>query len=198
MKNIQKFFCLMLVGIMLITVTGCGAKTDAEEAFMVMMEALQTGEIEKVNTYYNFEEISRFLEAENQEALLGTVFQTLQKMSYEISSVEKIDGANVKITAEVSTLDFSKVLEQFLEEMITMTASPEYQAKVPQMKAEEYQQILAETMVKVLQNPDIPKTEKTTTVTMVKQDGQWIPGGDKNDFFGGLFGNITQTINSLL
>ncbi len=198
MKNIKKVFCLILVGVMMITITGCGAQPDAEAAFLGMMEALQTGEVETINTYYNFEEISRFLEAENQETLLGAVFQTLQNMDYEISSVEKIDGANVKITAKVSTLDFSKVLGLFLEEMITLTATPEYQAKVPQMKAEEYQQMLAEIMIKVLQNPNIPQVEKTATITMVKQDGKWIPGGDKNEFFSRFFGNVIQTINSLL
>ncbi len=194
-KSILSF---LLIGMLLVSVTGCGAKSGAEEAFSTMMQILQTGEIETIGGYYNFDEISRFLDAEKQQELLTVVFQTLKEMEYQIESVEKINGANVKVSAKIKILDFSQVMERYLEAVMAMTANPQYQAKLPTIKAEEYQNMLADAMAEILADPDIPKVSQTVEITMVKQNGKWMPGGDKNEFFGVLFGNLMDAVNSLL
>lgn len=198
MKKMKKIGAVILMVVMMASVTGCGGEKDARAAFDGMMQAFQTGEAEKINAYYDFAEVSRFINVEDQAEMLQTILDTLKQMEYRVDSVEKIDGANVKVTATVTTMDFSQVLDRYLEKVIAMVSDESYQARIGSMTQEEYQKLLASQMTETLKEGAFPTTEKTISVTMVKEGGKWVAGGDKDAFLGALFSNLTEAVNSLV
>ncbi|MBO5364511.1 MAG: DUF5105 domain-containing protein [Clostridia bacterium] len=187
-----------LLVFMLVFLTGCGAKSDAETAFATMMKAFQTGEAETIRTYYDFNQESKFVNPDASDEMLRVVLGTMQDMKYHIESVEKIDGANVKITARVTTLDFSQVMDLYIERLMMLVADETYQAQVASLAQTEYQKLIADQMAEILTGQEIDTEEKTVSVTMVKEKDQWVPGGDRDAFFDALFGNLIGAVNSLI
>ncbi len=188
----------ILLVLMLVFLTGCGAKGDAETAFDTMMKVLQTGDAEAILPYYNFNQESKFVNPDASSEMLQVVLGTMKDMKYHVESVEKIDGANVKITAKVTTLDFSQVINLYIEKLLTMVEDPDYQAQVGGMSQEDYQMRMADQMTEIITSGELGTEEKTVSITMVKEEDTWVPGGDKEDFFGSLFENLIGAVNSLI
>ncbi len=191
-----------ILGIVMVLVlaflTGCGAKGDAETAFDTMMKTFQTGNAEAILPYYDFEQESQFVNPDASEEMLRVVLATLQDMKYHVESVEKIDGANVRMIARVTTLDFSQVMNLYIERLLTMVEDQEYQGQVPGMSQTDYQKRVADQMAEILTSEELGTVEKTVTLTMVKENDTWVPGGDKEDFYGALFENLIGAVNSLI
>lgn len=194
----KAFISLFLTAVLAFALTGCGAAKDAQTAFDTMMQAFQTGDQAQISAYYDFEAVSKFINEEDGAELQDVILSTLKKMTYEVESAEKQDGSAVKISAKVTTLDFSEVMNRYIAQVMAMVASEEYQARVAEMTQQEYQKLLAEQMRTVLEQSDIPTAENSVTVTMVKEDGTWKAGGDKEAFLGALFANLTNAVNSLV
>lgn len=194
----KKRIASILLVLLLVFLTGCGAKGDAETAFGAMMDTFKTGDAEVIKPYYDFHQESQFVNPDVSAEMLQVVLDTMKEMEYQVESVEKIDGANVKITAQVTTLDFSQVINLYIERLLTLVADEEYQAQVAGMSQADYQKLLADQMAEILTAEEIAAEEKTVSVTMVKQDDAWVPGGDKDAFFGALFGNLINAVNSLI
>ncbi len=199
MKKTGKLLTVMILILATVTMmAGCGAKKDAGTAFDAMMQVIQTGDIERIGEYYDFGADDSFLENKTAQSMTAAVTEILKKTQYRVESAEKLDASNVKITARVTTLDLSQVMNRYINEIMTMVAGDEYQAKVSTMTQEEYQKLLTDKMLEILNREDIGTTESTISVTMVKSDGKWIPGGDKDEFFGTLFGDLTKAVQSLI
>ena len=175
---------------------GCGAKQDAGGAFDTMMQALISGDLEKISAYYQIQD-QDLLDQETKSVVTTAAAEVLKKTQYRITSAEKEDDGSVKITAAVTTVDFSKVVSTYLGEVMAMVADADYQAKLPSMTQEEYQKRLADKMAEVIRRDDLGTVETTLTVTMVKEDGTWVPGSDKDAFFEALFGNLIKAVSSL-
>ncbi len=194
----KKIVCLLLVIVMAFMLVGCGAKGDAKKAFNNMMQAFQTGEAETISKYYDFNAVSRFVNADDQTEMLNAVLEPLKSMQYQVISVEKLDGANVRVTASITSIDFTEVMDRYIKGVMEMVVSDSYQDQVAGMSKEDYQKLLASKMTEVLAQADIPKTDKEVSVTMVKKDGEWVAGGDSDELLGALFGNLTDAVNSLI
>lgn len=189
----------MLLILLVICLPGCGAKGNAETAFDNMMKALQTGDAEKIKPYYDFSQESNFANASTATEMADVVLATLKKMEYQVDSAERIDSNNVKMTITATTLDFTQVMNAYVEQLILMVEGDAYQEQVATMEQGDYQKLVADRMVDILENEEIATEEKTISVTMVKQeDGTWAPGGDKDEFFGALFVNLIDAVNSLI
>ncbi len=183
--------------ILAVSASGCGVAQEAQTAFDTMMQTFQAGELEGVGRYYDFDTKNQFVNGKARQELLEKVLETLKEMRYRITGIEKIDGANVKFTVELTTLDFSEIMDQYIKRITAMTADAAYQAKVSVMTQEEYQGLLAEQMTEILEE-ELETVTKDVSVTMVKQGDTWIPGGDKEMFFGAVFGNLLDAVNSLV
>ena len=82
---------------------------------------------------------------------------------------------------------------------MTMVGDEAYQSQVSGMEQGDYQKLVADKMTELLTTEEIETEEKTVMVTMVKQeDGTWVPGADKADFYGALFVNLIDAVNSLI
>ncbi len=194
----KKRILSVLLVMVLMLLTACGAKGDAETAFDTMMQAFRTGDAATIQPYYDFQEESKFVNPDVSDEMLQVVLATMKDMKYHIESVEKIDGANVRIVARVTTLDFSQIMNLYIGKLLTMVEDPDYQAQVGEMSQEDYQRRMADQMAEIINSGELGTMEKTVTLTMVKEKDQWIPGGDKDEFYGSLFENLIGAVNSLI
>lgn len=193
----KKFFSLVLCIVLAVIFSGC-ARSDAKGAFCEMMDAFCTGSADEIEEYYNFEDISRFINEEDGDAVQDVILSTLTQMTYKVEGTDKIDKNAVKVTAKVTTIDFSSVMEKYITSITDMVAEPDYQKNISTMTPEQYQKILAEKMEDIINSGDLGTVEKSVSVTMVKENNQWKPGGDKEDIIGELFGDLTDAVNSLI
>lgn len=196
MKKMLKYSCIFCLAAAVLLMAGCGAKQDAGGAFDAMMQALISGDLEKISAYYQIQD-QDLLDQETKSVVTTAAAEVLKKTQYRVTSVEKEDAGSVKITAAVTTVDFSKVVSTYLGEVMNMVVDADYQAKLPTMTQEEYQKCLADKMAEVIRRDDLGTVETALTVTMVKEDGTWVPGSDKDAFFEALFGNLIKAVSSL-
>ena len=185
--------------LLLVFLAGCGSKGDARDAFHTMMAALKTGDVETIKPYYDFAQESNFTTITTADEMLQVVLATLKEIEYQVEEVEQLDGNTVQITAKVTTLDFTQIINLYLEQLMTMVGDEAYQSQVSGMEQGDYQKLVADKMTELLTTEEIETEEKTVMVTMVKQeDGTWVPGADKADFYGALFVNLIDAVNSLI
>lgn len=194
----QRVLSILLV-LVVVCLAGCGAKNDAETTFDTMMKALQTGDANEIRPYYDFSQESNFSNVSTANEMEDVVLATLKKMEYRVDSAERLDNNNVKMTITATTLDFTQVMNAYVEQLILMVEDDAYQSQLATMEQGDYQKLVAERMTGLLESEEIATEEKTISVTMVKQeDGTWAPGADKDEFFGALFVNLFDAVNSLI
>lgn len=194
----KRIIAVWLVVVLVLSLSGCGAKSDATKAFDAMMTAFKSGEKEKIAPYYDFEATAEHVVANNKEELEQEILKTLKKMDYKVISGEKVDNNQVKLKVEVTTLDFSEVMNRFIAKVMELVSAEDYQARVGSMSQEEYQSLLAEQMMTVLNQEDIPTVQETLEVTMEKESGNWKLGGSKTEFLNAVFANLIQVVTSLV
>ncbi len=189
-----------IILVLLLCLTGCGADHgDAETAFNTMMNTFKTGDVEAIKAYYDFSQESKFVNSDVSDEMVQMVFDTMKEMEYQVENVEVVDDNTVRISTVVTTLDFSQVINLYMEQLIFMVEGEEYQNSLSEMEQEDYQELIAEQMTEILSSEDIDTEEKTVTVTMLKQeDGTWVPGEEKQELCGVLFENLLESVNSLL
>ncbi len=198
MNKISKVIAIIMVLFLSVGLVGCNAVEEATKAFDEMMAAFKSGEKEKIFEYYNFEEESKIIDDMVSDEFYSVVLSTLSKMDYKIKNTEKIDGSTVKFTVDLTTIDFSKVMELYINKIMEMVASPEYQAKVSSMTKEEYQKELTDKMVEVIESPDMTTKENQVELTMNKVNGTWYPGPEKDEFIKSVFSSLMDAVNSLV
>ena len=199
MKKVGKVFVAwILTGILLLSFTACGAQNHATKAFDAMMQALKSGEKEQVQVYFDIDgEMAKFL-TERKTELEDAVLDALKKMDYKVEAIQKIDNNQVSIEAKITTLDFSEVMNRFLNQVMLLVSGEEYRNQVGNMSKETYQNLLIEQMVAVLAQTDIEKIESIVSVVMIKENGKWQMEQGGETFLDTIFVGLFQTINSLV
>lgn len=192
-----KVLAIVTLIILALVVSGCGAKDDAEAAFHAMMQAFRTGNEDAIRPYYDLDAVLGNLKCTNLAELKQEILKNLAKAQYEILSVEKKSGTQVSITVRFTGADTAEIMNRFAEQLQTKVGSPEYQKAVSGMKAEEYQTELADVMIKVLKQTDIPMAEKEVTVDMVKHDGTWKLSEEHQGLLQSLVSNVADAVSSL-
>ena len=196
--NFKKVLAYFLIIATLLCLSGCGAKSDAKKELDLIMQAFKTGNSEKINEYYNFDEISRFINPDKQDEMLSAVLKILPEMDYSISSVEKIDTDTVEISLTIKTLDFSGIMNRYIQEIKDMVEEKDYQKTISSMSQEEYQNLLADKMLSAIAQEKDEKIVKTVRVTMNKQNGKWRMTDGNDAFLRTMFGNLIDAVNSLI
>ena len=198
MNKISKVIAVIMVLVLSLGLVGCNSVEGATKAFEEMMTAFESGEKEQIIKYYNFEEESKISDDTISDEFYSVVLSTLNKMDYKIKNTEEVDSNTVKFTVDLTTIDFSKIMDLYINKVMEMVASPEYQASIGIMTKEEYQGKLKDKMVEVLEDPDISIMEKQVELTMIKTNGKWYPGPEKDQFIKAVFGSIVEAVNSLV
>lgn len=197
--DMKKIICFITAICMTLTLAACGgAESEARETFESMMNAFKSCDKTQINKYYGFDKLTSYIEAEEGEFLSDAVLGTLSEMDYKVNSAEKVNSTAVKLNVEITTVDFSKIMNNYIEKVTALVASPEYQAKVRTMDDSEYKSLMAAQMIDCIEESGKETVTKTTDVTMIKSESGWSLGGNSDDFLGVLFENLSNAVEALV
>lgn len=195
----KKIICFVTALCMMLTFTACGGvESEARETFESMMNAFKSCDKTQINKYYGFDKLTSYIEAEEGKLLSDAVLGTLSEMDYKVNSSEIISSSAVKLDVEITTVDFSRIMNSYIEKVTALVASPEYQAKVRTMDDEEYKSLMAAQMIACIEESGKATVTKTAEVTMIKGESGWSLGGNSDDFLGILFENLSNAVEALV
>ena len=199
MKKAAKIFCAwVLAGMLLFAFTACRAEDGAGKALDALMLALRSGAKEQVQIYYDMDTAMEKLVTEDKTELENAILETLKKMDYKVVASQKQDDNKVSMEVKLTTLDFTVVMDRFVEQVQQMVSDEEYRNRIGSMSKEEYQGLIAVQMISVLRQEDIPLAETTVQVTMEKENGKWKMQNGGAEFFDTVFANLAKAVNSLV
>lgn len=194
MKKIKHGLLILLtLSIIVITVSSCGSKSndeaesEAQAAFSSAIEAFKSGDVEQIKSL----SLSPDTISDDTE-LRSLILSSLNNITYDIKSATASDGKNVIINVDITMIDSSKVMEKYIENIVSLVSSPEYQSNLSSMSREEYQNIMNQELQKVLTNGEIPNVTKNIDVNMRFDNGSWkINGSELTDLL------ISNTIDAI-
>lgn len=202
MNNMRKTVLLILsLCISMFMFSGCINSDKAVfSAFEDMMSDLGSGDKSKISQYYDFDNANIGLRAsdENRENLINAVCGLLRQMSYSDYSLEKQNKSTYIITFKLTSANTSAITDAYVKKISGFVSTPEYQKKIANMSIDEYQNIMADQMTEILTYENISSFENEISLTMVKEDGKWVPASNNDAFFNTLFGNILNAAGSLM
>lgn len=187
-KALKKLVAMLLVGMMALSMTGCGEAKQAEKAVTKMMDAFQVGDMEEAQKYVDISRIEESTESEDESSdrILEIIFQN---MEYQILSSNRLDGNTVDVRMEITTVDMGKVMQNYFVKMLEYAFS-NMDASEEEMdgKAEE----LLEDCIREVGDETVTNE---TTVTVLKGDDGWkVETSD--EFINALLGGLpTATAN---
>lgn len=179
--------------------TACGNPVEeAKAGFDEAMTALKSGTPAEVSKYFDAGKVDEFVKAnEGLDGLSDAVFAALGKMSYTVASATEEDK-RVKLEVEIDMVDYSAVMKQYVQKVMELVASPDYQAKLGSMDEAEYKAILSGQMVELLKQDSLPTTKAAKTVYMKKESGKWKVDDAGGEFIGSMFVNLSQAVSALI
>lgn len=184
--------------VLTVLLSGCAsAEIEAKKAFVSMMDAFKECNREAIDNYYSFNAVTSYIDEVDGEEYRDAVLTTLYKMDYKINSSMKTNDTTVIINVDITTLDFSEIIENYINEVMETVESKEYQLKVRSMTTDEYKTMMAEKMVEAINNCEEKIVTKNVSVMMVKSGDAWVLGGEADVFLGVLFADMSNAVNSL-
>ncbi len=175
-KFVIKIFTAVLI--LALTFTSCGTNDDevkaqAEQAFVETMEAFKAGDADKINEYCKYTNIS------DESELISIILSSLENVSYSINSVTVNSGKSATLDVDITLIDASQVMSKYVEKIVELVSSSEYQSKIDSMTKEDYDELMNEKLSEVLQNGEIPNVTQNLSIIMVKEDGSWKVDGSE-------------------
>lgn len=195
----KKIISIIMILCTVVSLTACGgSESEAREDFESIMQAFKTCDKSKIEEYYSVDKLTAYIETEEGKMLSEAVLKTLSKMDYRVNSAEKLNSNAVKLNVEITTVDFSEIMDSYIEKVTELVKSSEYLANVNKMNDEEYKDMMAGVMIECIKNCSDATVSKTTDVTMIKGDNGWSLGGNSDEFLGVLFENLSNAVESLI
>lgn len=199
MKKLLLFIMILLI--MVLPLSACStAESEARADFESMMDMFKTCDKTQIDKYYSFDELVSYLDKTQGELLSDAVLSTLAEMDYKILSSDKLSNTAVEFEVEIKTVDFSEIVENFINKVTILVDSPDYKSNVRKLDSEHYKALIAEQMIKAINESNGATTTKTLKVTMVKNSvssSNWIPSGTSDEFLGHLFENLSNAVEAL-
>ena len=131
------------------------------------------------------------------EEYQDAVLSTLKSMDYKVNSIKDAGDNAMVINVDITTLDYSKIIERYIEDMMELVDSKEYQVKIKSMTAGDYKKLMVDKMIDAISESSSEKVTKTVDVLMIKSGEKWVLGGDADAFLGILFADISNAVESL-
>ena len=199
MRFFNKLIAIFVIACICAISGGCSSesKNAAKESFENMMNAFKECNKEEINKYYSFSAVTAYIDEASSEEYQEAVLSTLKSMDYKVNAVKDAGENAVVINVEITTLNFSKIIERYIEDVMELVDSKEYQLKVKSMTADEYKTLMADKMVAAISESDGEKITKAVDVVMINSGDKWVLGGDADAFLGVLFADISNAVQSL-
>ncbi len=151
-----------------------------------MLNSLKNADFESVNKYVNYDEIVNQSETlQNSEMDEETQSLLFDKLTWKISNILKEENT-ASVEVEITNKDFNQIISNYTQEALKIAFSGE------SFTQEEQNNKLKEQ----LKNEEIGTKTVTTTIQLVKQDGEWKVQADES-LVNALLPGLQEAINSL-
>lgn len=183
-------------------VTGCGRSNDeltaeATAEFESLMQAFQTGDVEQIKQADKSGDIAENLNEIANANLTAAIFGTLKNMTYTVNSTTVTDDSDVRFNVTLNTINSSLVMQEYISSITTLVASPEYQAQLATMTKEDYENLMSEQMINIINSGTIPTVENTVDVTLSLDNGSWEIE-DSDEFMGLIYENVVDVLDEIV
>lgn len=162
------------------------AKQEAEQAFNTVMQAFVSGDAAAVNRNC----VSAGIDESSE--LTKIILSSLGNVTYTVRTVNAESGDRATVNADITMIDSSQVMQKYVESIVAMVSSAEYQQRLETMTRDDYQNLMDEQLRTVLSSGEIPNVTENVNVTMVKDGGEWKVEGQN---LTGLL--ITNTLDAV-
>lgn len=157
-----------------------------EKSVEGMLNSLKNADFESVNKYINYEEIVNESEMlQNSEMDEETQSLLFDKLTWKILNISKEENT-ASVEVEITNKDFNQIITNYTQEALRIAFSGE------SFTQEEQNNKLKEQ----LKNEGIGTKTVTTTIQLVKQDGEWKVQADES-LVNALLPGLQEAINSL-
>ena len=151
-----------------------------------MLNSLKNADFESVNKYVNYEDIVNESEMlQNSEMDEETQSLLFDKLTWKILNISKEENT-ASVEVEITNKDFDQIISNYKQEALRIAFSGE------SFTEEDQNNKLKEQ----LKNEQIGTKTVTTTIQLVKQDGEWKVQADEN-LVNALLPGLQEAINSL-
>lgn len=183
-------------------VTGCGRSNEeltaeATAEFESLMQAFQTGDVEQIMQADKSGDIAENLNEIANANLTAAIFGALKNMTYTVNSTTVTDDSDVRFNVTLSTINSSLVMQEYISSITTLVASPEYQAQLATMTKEDYENLMSEQMINIINSGTIPTVENTVDVTLSLDNGSWEIK-DSDEFMGLIYENVVDVLDEIV
>ncbi len=183
-------------------VTGCGRSNEeltaeATAEFESLMQAFQTGDVEQIKQADKSGDIAENLNEIANANLTAAIFGALKNMTYTVNSTTVTDDSDVRFNVTLNTINSSLVMQEYISSITTLVASPEYQAQLATMTKEDYENLMSEQMINIINSGTIPTVENTVDVTLSLDNGSWEIK-DSDEFMGLIYENVVDVLDEIV
>lgn len=177
---------LLLLVVLVIVTALLLLPATPEKSVEGMLNSLKNADFESVNKYVNYEEIVNESEMlQNSEMDEETQSLLFDKLTWKILNISKEDNT-ASVEVEITNKDFNQIITNYTQEALRIAFSGE------SFTQEEQNNKLKEQ----LKNEGIGTKTVTTTIQLVKQDGEWKVQADES-LVNALLPGLQEAINSL-
>lgn len=182
--------------------TGCGRSdeeltAEATAEFESLMQTFQTGDVEQIKQADRSGDIAEDLNEITNANLTAAIFGALKNMTYTVNSTTVTDDSDVRFNVTLSTINSSLVMQEYISSITTLVASPEYQAQLATMTKEDYENLMSEQMINIINSGTIPTVENTVDVTLSLDNGSWEIE-DSDEFMGLIYENVVDVLDEIV
>ena len=182
--------------------TGCGRSdeeltAEATTEFESLMQTFQTGDVEQIKQADKSGDIAEDLNEITNANLTAAIFGALKNMTYTINSTTVTDDSDVRFNVTLNTINSSLVMQEYISSITTLVASPEYQAQLATMTKEDYDNLMSEQMINIINSGTIPTVENTVDVTLSLDNGSWEIK-DSDEFMGLIYENVVDVLDEIV
>ena len=194
-KWVKKSLAFLLSAVLAVCLVACGGGTDeAEAAVRGMFGAFQSLDFEEAEKYVNMETIADM--ESNEEGILQPrrMMEALfDRLSYNILSSEKKDADTVLVKTEVTAVNMTDLVSDWLPELY---ASMIAQLQQGQQPGEEQNQQLMETFLNLARQDGRTTLTTTVDIPVVRRDGSWRVEADEA-FVDAVMGGLKDAANTI-
>lgn len=194
MKTIKRITAVVIIILSMLFAVGCNEVQQAEKTVNSALSALQKMELEESEKYY-LEDSESSEETDIQDIEdIEMMKNMFKKLEYTIKSSEKVDSKTVNVVVEITTVDMSTVLSDYLQKAMQWAFSNALAD--PQPTEEETEKKMTELFNECLAAEDLKTVTQEITIKVVKDGTAWKLDADEN-FVNAATGNLMEAAEKL-
>ncbi len=190
MRKTLKILAVAMAAVSVLALAACGGNDEekvqqATQAFETVMDGFKSGDTAVIEEYVDL----------GDDPELGSALAaSLGNIAYEVKSVT-VSGNTATVNASITSIDSSRLMQKYIENVAALVSSPDYQSKVGTMTKEEYDALMNAQLISILSSGEVGTVTTDETIEMTKEDGEWkLSGSSLPDK---LIGNTLSAIKQI-